>query len=572
MAVTTLSKGQVIGPYKLDKELGAGSFADVWRAWHMRLRCWRAVKILRWNITKKETRERFFTEGAVAHELCESKDPRAKYVIRVYEMSDEGADVQWIAMELVTGGDLQGFCSTNIISIHESLRIARDIALALQLAHTRTIAGVLSPVFHRDLKPANVLLTEAREVRVSDWGLARVTHLGSEDGGGSMVGGTVEGTGMGTPGISAPEQLGGDLESGEAADVFPLGVLMAIIIAEFSPGEKGEHKLHFEAVQQEALADVPQTIRELIEAMVRVNPAERPTVSQVVARLEAAMIQFPEEDPPFRPRLGIAPPPPEPAPSPPKTPTPDVHPIPGPTAAPQSVVMLPEREPFPGTTLGDPPRFGRWIAGAVVLAAIVIAVVMFWPKGQPDAPEPVKEVAAAEAPIVDPPKPEPPVVVTPKEEPKPDPPIVTPTPKVEVAPVAKVEAKPKVEPKPVAKPIAKPAATPKPEEPKPETAKVTTASATITTHPATAKVGDTVKVEAKIAIPDGAVVKSVKLYYKGDVGANQNVTATVDGNIATATFKVSAVLGATVTYKVDVRLEGDTSPHWSAAATTTITQ
>lgn len=578
MANATLSNGQVVGPYKLHKELGSGSFADVWRAWHMRLRCWHALKILKWNITKEATRARFFTEGAAAYELSSSQDPRAKYIIRVTGMSEEDAEVQWIAMELVAGGDLQDFCSEYLISIHESLRIIRDIALALQLAHSRTIAGVPSPVFHRDLKPANVLLTETREVRVSDWGLARVTYLSSEDGGGSMVGGTMEGTGMGTPGISAPEQLGGDLESGPAADVFPLGVMAAILIAGFNPGPKGEHKLHFEAVQKEALADVPQTLRELIEDMVRVNPVERPSVIEVIARLEAAMVQYPEEDPPFRPRLGITPPPAEPVPTPPQTPTPDVRPISGPTAAPQNVVVLPEHELFPGTTLGDPPRYGWWVAGAVVLTTIIIAVVAFWPKGQPDAPEPAKEVATVETPVVDPPKPEPPVQATPEAEPTPEPPIVTPTPVVEVAPMVTVEAKPKVEPKPV----EKPATTPSPEEPKPEAAKVAMVSATITTHPATAKVSDRIEITAKVAIPDGAMVRTVKFYYRGETGAYQNTVlydahdpskqdrTKFDGTTARATLPINARFGAKVSYKFDVRLEGDNSPHTSAEIETQI--
>ncbi len=80
------------------------------------------------------------------------------------------------------------------------------------------------------------------------------------------------------------------------------------------------------------------------------------------------------------------------------------------------------------------------------------------------------------------------------------------------------------------------------------------------------------KVEAKISIPDGATVKSVKLYYKGEEGAFTNVTATVNGDTATATFKVNAAFGASASYKFAVRLEGDSRSHWSALTTTTITQ
>ncbi len=562
MADPRYTKGQKFGPYKIDSLLGSGSFAEVWSAWRTGLGGWHAVKILHGNITKRITITRFRTEARAMYELSNAKDSRAELIVRVTDMSDEASETHWMAMERLVGMDLERFCYAHVISLHEALRIARDVALALQFAHQRTISGTLSPIYHRDLKPGNVFRTEAGVVKVGDWGLAHVAHLENEEGGGSVIDhGTVEGLKMGTPGFTAPEQWKDVTNISGSADVYSLGVILAVLVADFYPGPKGELELYNPEVQSEFLAEVPTDLRDIIVAACNVFPKQRPSVDEMVRLLTQAMELHPAETPAFMLRPGFEEPAKVQTPAaPPKTPaaSPTLTPAPVPSKA-QSVAPVDY-----GTRLEDPPSYGKWIiGGAVGAVALIVATIMFWPTGQPETPAtdpaPIETVAKTETPIVPPtPIPTPPSVeVQPKADPKPETPAV-PIPKIEPVPVPKVEAKPKAEPKPVATaPTAKTV--------------VTEPSVSILHAATTVKAGGTVSVEAKVLVPEGVTVQSVKLYWKGsDGGAWQNKAATLSGTLATATIVANTMLGTSVSYYVDVRLEGESKAHKSAVTITTI--
>lgn len=559
------------GKYRLECMLGEGTYAEVWLATDTADDSLVAIKIKKWRITAEISIGRFEDEKIAATKL--GKCPYIIAARAFLRWKEEGREMLAIVYEYIEGGEtLWSRISNYAPSEYEALRVATDILKGLIAAHAKGIV-------HRDLKPENVLMspeTNPPTAMIGDFGVAAVSNHGSDRR-------TRAQTQFGTPAFTAPEQWFDVRLATPRSDLFSLGVMIYESLYGESLAADGEVNTWMDEERRQVwLADATNphiravielaTMNELVDG--KVVERRFSSASVMLAAVEAIMVELSKDEPPWTLRKSTE------AEAPPEAEG-DGNRV-SPTAIPESepvrrygtvidrsgVVPPVEDDPEP-----EPPSRRGWIgvvAGIIGLVAVAGMVTVFWPKGQPDVPEPVKEVATVEAPNVEPPDPEPPAEVTPKAELKPEPPIVTQTAKVEVTPVAKVDVRPKADLKPAAKPIAKPE--PKPEEPKPEVVKVTTASATITTHPETAKVGDTVKVEAKIAIPDGAMVKSVKLYYKGDVGANQNVTATVSGNTATATFKVSAVLGATVTYKFDVRLEGDTSPHWSTPVTTTITQ
>lgn len=563
MADPRYTKGHMFGPYKIEELLGAGSFAEVWSARRTTgLRDRHALKVLHGNITKAATIKRFRTEARVMYELSNTEDDRARLIVRVTDMSDETSEVHWMAMERLRGMDLERFCSLHSASLHESLRIARDIALALQFAHQRTIAGTASPIYHRDLKPGNVFRTESGAVKVGDWGLAHVAHLENEEGVGSVIDhGTVEGLKMGTPGFTAPEQWKDVKNSSGSADVYGLGVILAVLVADFYPGPKGELELCDPEVQETSLEGVPESIRSIIVAACNVFPKQRPSVDEMIRLLEAALNEFPAESPSFVLRPGAQAPATAPTPSPPRSPAAS------PTLTPAPSKAQPVSEVNYGTRLEEPPSFGKWIIGSAIgVAALILGAVVFWPTGQPNEPAadpiPTEEVVeAVPDPVVVPVSV--PVEVKPKEEPKPESPTV-PIVKIEPVPVKKVEAKPKVDPKPKpveATPIAK--------------AVVTEVSVSILQAESTVKAGETVSIKAKVLLPEGAMVKEngAKLYWKGDSqAAYQSKSVTITGGLIETSIVANPTLGGNVSYYVDIRVEGDSRAHKSAPATTAIAQ
>jgi len=123
------------------------------------------------------------------------------------------------------------------------------------------------------------------------------------------------------------------------------------------------------------------------------------------------------------------------------------------------------------------------------------------------------------------------------------------------------ETKPKADPKPVQSvPIAK--------------AVVTEVSVTILQTQSSVKAGETVNIKAKVLLPEGAKVKSSKLFWKSDApgAAYQNKIVTITGGFIETSTVANATLGANMSYYIDIRIEGDSKAHKSAVATTAIAQ
>lgn len=205
--------GERLGKYVMVKELGRGAMGVVMLAEQEELRRQVALKILPPNLnTDDDAVYRFQREAEAVARLAHPG------IIRLYDFGFENS-THFYAMEVVHGKDLSDLLKEERSSYQKAARLIRDCAEALNYAHTM---GVL----HRDIKPANILIDEKNQVRLTDFGLARL------DGSSSL---TMEGTILGTPLYMPPEQANGERRLTRQADIYSLGATLYELATGRSP-------------------------------------------------------------------------------------------------------------------------------------------------------------------------------------------------------------------------------------------------------------------------------------------------------------------------------------------------
>ncbi len=261
--------------YQVQHKLGQGGMGWVVLAEDTKLNRKVALKVMRGRLAAdKESRERFVREAKAAAQL------RHDNVITIYQV-DEDRGVPFFAMELLEGGTLQQRLEyPKPLSIGAAVRIAREIAQGLQVAHER---GVI----HRDIKPANIWLEAPRgRVKILDFGLAR--HVNVESGL------THAGEIVGTPHYMSPEQARGK-EIDCRTDLFSLGCILYRTTTGKLPfaGETLLATLTAIAVDAPAPViqlnpQVPHPLADLIERLLAKDPAQRPgSAGEVIEELTA---------------------------------------------------------------------------------------------------------------------------------------------------------------------------------------------------------------------------------------------------------------------------------------------
>lgn len=231
--------GDVIGPYRLLRELGAGGMATVWLAERIdgSLQRHEALKLPRsgWavGLAQRMARERDI--------LASLEHPR---IARLYDAGVTPEGRPWLAMEHVVGAPIDRHCSEQRLDPRARLRLFLQVADAVSHAHARLVV-------HRDLKPGNILVTPEGEVRLLDFGVAKL--LADDAAPGSqitqMMGRAV------TPDYASPEQVSGR-PIGVSTDVYSLGVVLYELLAGMRPYRL---KRDTAAALEEAIlgADVP---------------------------------------------------------------------------------------------------------------------------------------------------------------------------------------------------------------------------------------------------------------------------------------------------------------------------
>src|ERR1700674_4134363 len=155
-----LTNGTRLGPYEIVSLVGAGGMGEVYQAHDTKLGRDVAIKVLPEAFAHDPDRlSRFQREAKMLAALNHAN------IATIYGMEQSGG-TSYLVMELVSGETLAELVKAGPLGIDEALRIAAQIADALEAAHAKSI-------IHRDLKPANLKVTPEGKVKVLDFGLAK---------------------------------------------------------------------------------------------------------------------------------------------------------------------------------------------------------------------------------------------------------------------------------------------------------------------------------------------------------------------------------------------------------------
>ncbi len=245
--------GERLGAYELIRPLGAGGMGEVWLASRADGAFERqvALKIPHLHGVSPQVGERFARECRI---LATLETPN---IARLYDAGVDSGGAPYIAMEYVQGEPLIAWCDARGLDTPARIRLFMQVLDAVDYAHRRD-------VLHRDLKPSNILVTGQGEVRLLDFGVARL--LRGETGGASL---TQDWGRALTPAYASPELLRGDgvdLRS----DISSLGVLLHELVTGLRPGPQPSGETG--GAPHQALAG---GLRDVVKKALAPDPADR---------------------------------------------------------------------------------------------------------------------------------------------------------------------------------------------------------------------------------------------------------------------------------------------------------
>src|SRR5579864_6751878 len=254
--------GCTVGLYRLISPIGQGGMGRIWLAERSDGRFERqaAIKFINLAFAGRGGQERFKREGSILGRLAHPN---------IAELLDAGlsSDGQpYLVLEYVNGIHIDQYCDEHRLGVEARIRLLLDVLAALSHAHANLIV-------HRDIKPSNVLVRNDGQVKLLDFGIAKLLQNTDHAAGATML--TQQVGGALTPAYAAPEQLtGGPITT--ATDVYAVGVLLYVLLT-------GKHPAG------SALGSTAELIKAIVEtepvrasdmvAIRNVNPAETASIA-----------------------------------------------------------------------------------------------------------------------------------------------------------------------------------------------------------------------------------------------------------------------------------------------------
>jgi eukaryotic-like serine/threonine-protein kinase len=276
-------EGRRFGPYRVTGLLGRGGMGSVWRAERADGLFERevALKLVHPGLLSTTLHERFARERQILAALAHP------HIARLLDagVADDGQP--YLALELVEGTPLNQYCDDQRLALRARLVLMMQVLQAVQHAHQNL-------VIHRDLKPANILVDAAGQVRLLDFGIAKLLH---EEGSAADSELTRIGGSAMTPRYASPEQAAGQ-PAGTASDVYSLGVVLYELLCGHGPQRGSPAPPSQWAIDAQAAAQRGSDPRSLAAALrgdldtialkaLKPDPTERyPTAESLCADLQ----------------------------------------------------------------------------------------------------------------------------------------------------------------------------------------------------------------------------------------------------------------------------------------------
>ena len=216
--------GQTIGSYTLISSIGRGGMGSVWLADRSDGRFERRVAIKFLNLSVATTgAQRFKREGKILGQLTHP------HIAELIDAGVTGNGEPYLVLEYVDGEHIDDFCDHHRLAVDARIWLFLDVLSAVAHAHANLVV-------HRDLKPSNVLVRKDGQVKLLDFGIAKLLA----DDAGKMTQLTVEGGGALTPQFAAPEQVTGGAVT-TATDLYALGILLYLLLTGQHPAGAATH-------------------------------------------------------------------------------------------------------------------------------------------------------------------------------------------------------------------------------------------------------------------------------------------------------------------------------------------
>jgi serine/threonine-protein kinase len=211
------ARDALVGPYRLIREIGSGGMASVWLAKRDDGMMERQVALKLPHRAWRHARlpERMAREREI---LATLNHPN---IATLYDAGMAADGQPFLALEYVEGEPIDAYCREHALTLRARLELFLQVAYAVAHAHTRLIV-------HRDLKPTNILVTAGGEVRLLDFGIAKILEEAADTGLTEQAGRAM------TPDYAAPEQILGESLT-VAADIYSLGVILYELLAGCRP-------------------------------------------------------------------------------------------------------------------------------------------------------------------------------------------------------------------------------------------------------------------------------------------------------------------------------------------------